>query len=79
RTNQTAIVQLFSWQKIELDHIKKLKLAQDHNGGDLSKQYKHLCYLMKTFFAVAIVPSNNLTMNPTCEWQLKFYGQLKIV
>jgi hypothetical protein len=43
-------------------------------GGGLSIQSKHLCYLFETAFAAAIEPNMNVTQNPTCEWQLKWYG-----
>jgi hypothetical protein len=68
------IVNLFDWSDKEKRYLENL--SQGARGGLSlqSKQYKHLCYLFETAFAVAIEPNMNVTQNPTCEWQLKWYG-----
>ena len=69
-----AIIDLFDWTESEAKCLENMKEGAKGAISLESKQYKHLCYLFETCFAVAISPYLNVTMNPTCEWQLKWYG-----
>ena len=33
-----------------------------------------MSYLFETYYAVAIEPKRNISDNPGCEWQLKYFG-----
>ena len=39
-----------------------------------NRKYRHMCYLFEEVYDVAIKSSDNITWNPTGEWQLKYYG-----
>lgn len=75
RIKMTAIANLFVWGDKELQELDKLKWSTSEPGSPQSKKYKQICYLTETAFAVAIAPEWNITQNPTCEWQLKYYGK----
>jgi hypothetical protein len=72
-----SIIDLFDWTETEKQCLSNLKEGAKGGISLLSKQYKHICYLFETCFAVAISPQMNVTMNPTREWQLKWYGNGK--
>ena len=42
--------------------------------GD-ERKYKHLTYLFEAVYGVAIAPINNITKNPTGEWELRYFGE----
>lgn len=77
RNKQSAIVNLFQREAFEEHHLAKLSLRSAEegpaNGAMQSKKFRHLCYLMECFYAVAIAERNNVTENPTCEWELQMY------
>ena len=50
-----------------------LKLGKNSAGTLQDKKAKHLCYMFELFAAICIEPSQNITMNPGCEWQLQLY------
>jgi hypothetical protein len=70
-----SVIDLFDWTESETECLSKLKDGAKGGLSIQSKQYKHLCYLFETCFAVAISSQMNVTMNPTCEWQLRWYGK----
>jgi hypothetical protein len=39
------------------------------------KKHRNVCYMFGLFFAVAMKESDNITQNPTCEWQLQLYSR----
>jgi hypothetical protein len=74
KTDRSTFVNMFQWTDWEEAHLCKLKY-DDNQGSTLEfKKYKHLCYLFELFFNVAIEPKDNITQNPTCEWQLRLYS-----
>jgi hypothetical protein len=69
------VVALFEWNEIELSELKELKGAAARDSV-LEKQYRHITYLYELAYAEAIEPKQNITSNhPTCEWQLRYYGE----
>jgi hypothetical protein len=66
---------LFPLHENDLTYLDKLKLPGiGETSGD--KHYRNLCYYMfETFYACCIRPSDNITENPGCEWQLGLYSK----
>lgn len=73
RSKAKAIVECFEWDESELDALKELKMPH-RKDTLLDRQYKHICYLGETAFALAIELRKNVSGNPTCEWQLGWFG-----
>jgi len=65
---------LFEFGEGELAELEKLCCNLGGTGTTNFRKYKHLCYLFELMYAVAIAPELNVTMNPSCEWQLKYFG-----
>lgn len=63
------IVGLFDWSDSDIKHLGRLKKGAHGDEDLVSKQYRHLCYMFETFFAVAIARTRNLSSSPGCEWQ----------
>jgi hypothetical protein len=70
------IVELFDWPDSDIKHLNKLKKGARNNDDLVSKQYRHLCYMFETFFALAIARNRNLSSSPGCEWQTGYHGEL---
>ena len=68
------IVSLFEWDDEELFELDKLK-GVNANDTIADKQYRHLCYLSESVYALAINSEMNISSNPGCEWQLRYYGR----
>ena len=69
------ILGLFDWTDEEEDELKKLSWNKSSHPDTMeNSKYKHLTYLFEATYAVSIVPSENVTENPTSEWELKYYG-----
>jgi hypothetical protein len=62
-----SVIDLFDWTESEKQFLARLRDGAEGGLSCESKQYKHLCYLFETCFAVAISPQMNVTMKPTCE------------
>jgi hypothetical protein len=69
------LLKLFNWKEAVKSHLSQLSLGphQAETLGD--KHCKHVCYMFELFFAVGVKESENITMNPTCEWQLQLYSK----
>ena len=39
------------------------------------KKYRHLCYMFEKAYGLEVEPHRNISNNPGCEWQLRFYGE----
>jgi hypothetical protein len=74
KANRATFVTMFQWTEWEEAHLGRLKYDDNHGSTLEFKKYKHLCYLFELFFNVAIEPKDNITQNPTCEWQLRLYS-----
>ena len=73
RQNLTIINNLFEWSEQEIKELSQLKgVAIRDSIAD--KRYKHICYLFEEAYALAIEPRRNISGNPGCEWQLKYFG-----
>jgi hypothetical protein len=74
KNNCNRLQTLFPLHEIDLTYLDKLKLPSAvGTSGD--KHYRHLCYMFETFYACCIRPSDNITENPGCEWQLGLYSK----
>ena len=76
QNDSKKVVDLFDWHENDerkLEDMKGtayLRCLQD-------KKFRHLCYMIETFYAVAIDYRLNITQNPGCEWQLGLYSKKK--
>ena len=68
------VVSSFNWSDSENKKLNKLTVPAIRNTLE-NRQYKHVCYMIESVYALAIAPSKNLSSNPGCEWQLKYYGE----
>ena len=68
------IVSLFKWDDEELFELDKLK-GVNTNDTITDKQYRHVCYLTESVYALAINSTMNISSNPGYEWQLRYYGK----
>ena len=73
REQLTDVVGLFEWTRVECDELSLLQSAATRNELE-DKKYRHLCYLFECAYALSIEPRRNISVNPGCEWQLKYYG-----
>ena len=73
QNKKNELVKLFNWESTAIEELKKLKAA---GGRDslIDKKYHCVCYLFEAASALAIAPAKNISSNPTCEWQLRYYG-----
>ena len=69
----TDVVGLFDWTTVECYELSLLQSAATRNGLE-DKKYRHICYLFECAYALSIEPRRNISSNPGCEWQLKYYG-----
>ena len=69
-----AIVELFDFKEFELEALKRLKMPSGRDSL-VHRQYKHIICLFETAFAMSVEPRRNVSSNPTCEWQLRYYGE----
>ena len=76
KVNMGPFVGLFDWKDSEKDMLMKLSGRRLPKDDLLHRQYTHLSYLVETAYAVSITPEHNITLAPTCEWQLGCYGTL---
>jgi len=74
RDKAKCVVSLFNWSDSENKQLNKLTIPAIRNTLE-NRQYKHVCYLIESVYALAIAPTENLSSNPGCEWQLKYYGE----
>ena len=73
RGKLTPINELFIWSDEEIKGLTNLKGVATRNSiGD--KKYKHIYYLFELAYALAIESRRNISGNPGCEWQLRYYG-----
>ena len=75
KSNMTPFVDLFDWTVSESNQLAKLSVKGMTNPSLQYKKYRHLCYLFELTYAVALAPQANITQNPTCEWQLGWFGK----
>ena len=71
KRKMSDILNLFEWSNEEEEFINGLSMSGGHQNN---KKYKHLCYLCELAYGICISPENNISSNPGCEWQLKYYG-----
>ena len=74
RRKMEKIVSLFEWNDEELFELNKLK-GLNPKDTIIDKQYRHICYLTESVYALAISNSMNISSNPGFEWQLRYYGR----
>ena len=72
-SDKEAVISLFDWSVEEIVELHKLKGAGT-NISIIDKQYRHMCYLCETMYALSIDQNKNISSNPGCEWQLGYYG-----
>ena len=77
RQDKAKVLSLFNWRQSVLGELKELKLGPNHVGSVSDKQYRHLCYMLESFYAIGIKDIENITQNPGCEWQLRLYSSNK--
>ena len=75
RENMKDIVGLFEWEQYEIEALSGLKAASKERESLADKQHRHLMYLAELAYAVSI-GEGNMSKNPTCEWQLGYFGKL---
>ena len=73
KLNLTSVIELFAWSDVEVSEVTPLKGAVSWSSLEM-KQYRHICYIFECAYALAIEPRRNISENPGCEWQLKYYG-----
>ena len=74
RDKLTSINELFTWSDEELTGLNNLKGVASRNTL-ADKKYKHICYLFELAYALAIESRRNISGNPSCEWQLGYFGR----
>ena len=67
------VVGLFTWTPEEINALSSLK-SFGTNASIIDKQYRHICYLCEAMYALSINQLRNISGNPSCEWQLGYYG-----
>ena len=65
---------LFDWDERELRELEKLSCTTDATGLMVFKQYRHIVYFGECSYGLAVTPGNNVSGNPSCEWQLGHFG-----
>ena len=73
RSKAREIVSLFDWTDKDKKELSHLSAA----GGRThlqDKQYRHLCYHFELIYGLEIKYEDNISSNPGCEWQLRYYG-----
>jgi hypothetical protein len=73
RSKASQVLALFEWDGYGLEELKKLQGCKNRNEL-VDKQYRHIVYLLEASHALAIEPRKNISSNPSCEWQLRFFG-----
>jgi hypothetical protein len=63
-------VNLFDWDDGEVKELEKLTAASEarHTSVDIG-------YLSELLYAMSIESKENISSNPGCEWQLKYFGK----
>jgi hypothetical protein len=65
------ITALFEWDEAEVKWLETLSgKYQDLDH----RKCNHLAYLLECIYAVAIKPGDNISSNPSCEWELRLYS-----
>ena len=67
------IINLFEWTEKEIFELNRLSVSGSNDSLDF-KKHKHIAYLCKFAYGLAIAPADNISGNPGLEWQLKWYG-----
>jgi hypothetical protein len=75
RGDRNKVLNLFNWSEQLESRLSKLSYGQDRAALLDWKKYRNVCYMFELFFAVAMKESDNITQNPTCEWQLQLYSK----
>ena len=73
RAKKDEINALFHWSKSEELELEILSGSGKHQPR--GQTYRHLCYIFETAYGLALDPRRNISSNPGCEWQLRFYGE----
>jgi hypothetical protein len=73
--NKENIVHIFDWDNGEVKELEKLAAASRSRNTLVNKIYRHIVYLSELLYAVSIDLKDNISSNPGCEWQLKYYGK----
>jgi hypothetical protein len=75
RDDKENIVNLFDWDNGEVKELEKLTAASESRNTLVHKKYRHIVYLSELLYAVSIDLKENISSNPGCEWQLKYFGK----
>jgi hypothetical protein len=73
--NRLPVTELFPWRDSDNVNLGDLAYAVGRASTVQLKRFKHLCYMFELFYAVGINPDDNITQNPGCEWQIRFFGK----
>ena len=76
KRNSSQLINLFDWDNQEEEQLNNLSM----NSRAMTikdRKYRHLCYLCELAYGVCIAPKYNISSNPGCEWQLRYYGPKK--
>ena len=77
RSNEVKAVGLLDGVIMKLRNLVNSQLLEVGllKVGSLLKieKYRHMCYMFELAYALCIAPEKNISSNPGCEWQLRFY------
>jgi hypothetical protein len=73
--NKEKIVNLFDWNNGKVKELEKLTAVSESRNALVDKKHRHLVYLSELLYAVSIDLKDNISSNPGCEWQLKYFGK----
>ena len=76
KRNMSRIINLFDWETNEEEKLNTLSMNSKAMTMN-DRKYRHLCYLFELAYGICIAPKYNISSNPGCEWQLRYYGQEK--
>jgi hypothetical protein len=70
------VLNLFNRSDQLESRLSKLSFGQDREAALDWKKYRNVCYMFELFCALVMKESDNITQNPSCEWQLQLYSPL---
>jgi hypothetical protein len=79
RRLRNQIIDLFEWNQIEVQELGKLSASLAERQSMEDKKYRHIIYLFEVAYAIALKPTDNVSSNPGCEWQLRYFGREETV
>ena len=69
-----SICTTLCWDTEEIFELTKLKGVTSRDSL-MKQQYRPVCYLLESIYALAVSNTNNISSNPGFEWQLQYYGK----